>query len=132
MGIFGSPIWRRDASCVCRKSPPLIWRDLVDPVTHACRRFLVGWAFQRGLPITWKGEGRVQSVRALWIWVPSKYSTVSSTVFQYRPPETCRRKRVVSCVCKHAVGVNWPVSTEVERLAYASSSTPLVNLLDDW
>lgn len=132
MGIFGPPIWRRDASCVCRKSPPLIWRDLVDAVTHACRRFGVVWALGMGFPITWKGEGRVQSAKAYWIWGPSKYSTVSSTVFQYRPPETCMRKRVVSCVRKHMVGVNWLVSLKVERSTYVDSSTPSANLLDDW
>ena len=60
----------------------MVWRDLVDPVAHACRRFLVGWAFQRGLPITWKGEGRVESGKPHSICVPSKYSIVLESVFR--------------------------------------------------
>ena len=43
----------------------MVWRDLVDAVHHACRRFLGGWAFQMGLPTTWKGDGRVESRQLL-------------------------------------------------------------------
>ena len=60
----------------------MVWRDLVDPVAHACSRFLVSWASQMGLPTTWKGEGRVESGKPHSIWVPSKYSIVLESVFR--------------------------------------------------
>ena len=43
----------------------MIWRDLVDAVTHACRRFGVVWALGMGLPTTWKGDGRVQKCESI-------------------------------------------------------------------
>ena len=60
----------------------MVWRDLVDPVAHACRRFSGVQAFQMGLPTTWKGEGRVESGKPHSIWVPSKYSIVLEAVFR--------------------------------------------------
>lgn len=84
-GIFALSILRQTASCVCRKSPLMVWRDLVDAVTHACRRFLRGWASQMGFPTTWKGEGRVESGKPLSIWGPSKYWILFITI-QYCIP----------------------------------------------
>ena len=60
----------------------MVWSDLVDAVHHACRRFLGGWAFQMGLPTTWKGDGRVESRQLQSIWEPSKYSILLSAVFR--------------------------------------------------
>ena len=60
----------------------MVWRDLVDAVHHACRRFLGGWAFQMGLPTTWKGDGRVESRQLQSAWGPSKYATLLNTVFR--------------------------------------------------
>ena len=59
----------------------MIWRDLVDAVTHACRRFLGVWALGKALPTVWKGEGRVRDRKLFMIWVPLKCSIALDTVF---------------------------------------------------
>lgn len=82
MGIFACSIWSPTAPCVCRRSPPLIWRDIVDAVAHAYRRFSVGLGLEMGLPTTWKGDGRVESRQLQSTWGPSKYATVLHTVFR--------------------------------------------------
>lgn len=66
---------------LAKKSPLLVWRDLVDAVAHTYRRFLVSWASQMGLPTVWKGEGRVTYGRLYMTWVPLKYSSTLGTVF---------------------------------------------------
>ena len=82
MRIVACSIWSPTALCVCRKSPLLVWRDLVDAVAHAYRRFLVGPALEMGLPTTWKGDGRVESRQLQSTWGPSKYATLLNTVFR--------------------------------------------------
>lgn len=81
MGIFASSNWSPAAICECRKSPPLIRRDLVDSVAHAYRRFLVGLGLEMGLPTTWKGDGRVTARKLTVIWEPLKCSLPMNTVF---------------------------------------------------
>ena len=77
---LGPQIWRQTRVLLGSNKSPLVWRDLVDAVTHACRRFLGVWALGKALPTTWKGDGRVESRQLLATWGPLKYSIVLKSV----------------------------------------------------
>ena len=96
----------------------MVWSDLVDAVHHACRRFLGGWAFQMGLPTTWKGDGRVTDRRLSMIWEPPEYSITLDTVFcvGHLKPAYWQRY-VVSYMRKRMAGVSWPAARGSNRLA---------------
>ena len=70
----------------------MVWRDLVDPVAHTCRRFLVSWASQMGLPTTWKGDGRVTDGRLSVAWGPLKHPIALNAVFRTGLLKGCMRK----------------------------------------
>ena len=96
----------------------MVRRDLVDAVHHACRRFLGGWAFQMGLPTTWKGDGRVTDRRLSMIWEPPKCSITLDTVFcmGHLKPAYWQRY-VVSYMRKCMAGVSWPAARGSNWLA---------------
>ena len=96
----------------------MVWSDLVDAVHHACSRFLGGWAFQMGLPTTWKGDGRVTDRRLSRILEPLECSIPLDTVFCIgRLKPAYLQRYVVSYMRKHMAGVSWPSARGLNRLA---------------